>query len=447
MRSRDKAFVVSVTLGLGAVAVLVALLLFVGPRESPPEGGTPVPGEGTEKNGKPSLPKPVGSGEEKVRPLEDALKELEGTDDPRSVAVEMRKRAASDREYLLKLIALLSDESVPMRTREIIALVLGSLRDARARDALIAALRAGGTSAWIETLILALGLSKEETSFDHSVGDPFIVKHSSGLILYLWDPGLAEAAVDAVVPFLDHDEKALRYAAWRSLQPVIRMTAASPPMEKPTEVMEKVRKPFLEALRREQVETMRAQYADTLAEWAKFFPASLPEQQQTVAVLIDVALEDEAKTVRFLTKDALWDTNLPAAEWKRLVGAAFEEDFDTRTWATEVVAHQVGMVRKQDADQVWDIFAEGLEDPNPKIREFAARDLSWAKLSGGEKLLLRGLEDAEWNVRNASAQALRQYPATEEVVAALEKVSREDPNGHVRETAAECLKWFEKRPK
>ncbi|MHC4607157.1 MAG: HEAT repeat domain-containing protein [Planctomycetota bacterium] len=435
MKGPQKAALAAVVLAVGVLVVLLAILTGR-PPENERETVPPARPAGSDPAETPS-PSPD------TRTLPDLLAEIRAASNLEALATELRAEAVADREFLRALIALLSDGTADARSRQVAAIVLGTIDDREAQDALLAALKAGGDAAWIRTLILALGSNRERpTPFDVGDKGPFVVQHEeTGLCFRVRDPDLDESVIDAVLPHLGHADRDVRYAAERALRNVIWLTPDRPVPDAPTPGMEKVRAAFVDALREDPDETMKAAFAHQLAEWTAFFPDA-----DTVAAVVDAAMQEEAGTVRFRTKEPLGRTDIPAEQWRILLDAALKESFDTRTWAIEVVASRVGRLPEEHRDAFRHVFELGIRDSDPKVRQYAARDLAKARIPGGEQLLLETLQDAEWNVRVASAKALEDYPATDEVVGKLEQASRSDPSEHVRKAAEKTLLWFRKRP-
>jgi hypothetical protein len=421
--------------GLCAAGALAAFLLAVGrggAREPEPSAARPVESSRPARTASSTIP---------ARPTIPAgttalsrLAQEEG--DAAEPATELRAEALASRDALRALIARLSDPGLDPRLRDRIAFVLGSIADFEAEQALAAELRKGGEPDRLAALILALGLNKKiEEPFDEGPDAPYVVDHASGLRLFVYNAFADEPLVDLIASHLDHESDAVRRAAHRALQATllfeadVRDLAGEP-------AMGRVRNAFMERVRTEPVEGLRAAFAQALSEWTALSKDSA-ERRRTQEALVDAALEPEASTIRLRTQAGLAASTLPPDQRRRLLEAASGGgEPDTRGWAMGVLAAHASKMPEEEREALRRALAAGLEEGDAKVREWAARSLG--RVAGSDAALTKALGDPAWHVRAAAARALtgtRDAEARE----ALSRAAAADVDERVRSAAAQAL--------
>lgn len=364
-----------------------------------------------------------------------ALRELQQADDPAPAATELRARGLASKDFLRALIAKMDDTAADRVLRDRLALILGSIADPEVEQALRLALARGGKPDRIATLLLALGMGKTlEDPFGEDRDAPYVISHASGLKVFVFQAIADDLLVDEIGGHLSHESDAVRRAAHRALQGTLLFEADRRELaDEPA--MRGVRTQFLERLRGEPVEGLRAAFAQSLAEWASRSGHS-KEKQETLGRLVESALEGEATTVRLRTAAGLSNSDLGEPLRRRLNEAVRQGSFDTRTWAMGVLSAQVPRMSAPELDAYRGALLDGLKDPEAKVREHAMR--SMARVPGSEPLVVQAMSDEAWNVRVAAAQALK-GTASRESRQALERLRDHDSDERVRKAAAETL--------
>jgi len=364
----------------------------------------------------------------------------------KALARGWRLRALESQAFQRRLISGLEDPRLFRQVREVIALILGSIPSPRARAALADLLGRGGDPAWLVTLILALGqFDAAEDPFAQESGAPYVVRHSSGLLVREHQLFEDRAVLDTLKRCLIHVDVAVRRASIQAL----RRTLAESGIREPEagaratwRAGEAVRQAFLELLEVETMPEIRVVLAHELAAWAADAP-SARERNHTLSKLIEVSLLPEESGVRLRIGLSLQRAPLTSAQLARLRQALEGDDFDTRTWSIDILAAQVFRLRGSPRRVVRELLIRTAEDPDPKIREAVARILD--KLDRTERLLIGLLSDPAWHVRVTAARALggRRSPA---VRRALERVRSEDRDWHVRQAALRALRQPSRQP-
>jgi hypothetical protein len=339
----------------------------------------------------------------------------------RLLAAGLRAKARSSPAAFDQLLTDLADAASPMRYRELVALVLGSLDDPRAQAALLQALQSSRDDGWSATLLHALGAAKgsgeDDEIFDFP-DSPFVYE-ISGLRLEIRTELASSTARAIVSAFLDQGGPELRRAAARTL---LHSTAHAD-----------VRGRFGELLDREGDDGLRSGYAHALASWAARQPGTSREREAIVARILDIGLGREDAAVRFRSEGPLGSAALTAVELGRLAGAAGVPPMERQLWSLSILS-------RQTATHPGDVEAACLQAAAPacpdKVRESAARTLGSIRTSTSDAALIGMLSDAAWNVRLTAARSLKGRPGAG---TALAQAASADADARVREAARESL--------
>ena len=334
----------------------------------------------------------------------------------------MRSKARQEPASFEQMLRDLRDSALPAEYRRMVALVLGTLENSRAQQALAAALQESKDDDWSTVLLHALGAEKVGDEDDEIFGlpdSPFVYE-LSGLRLTirsdLADPGIRRT----VLGFLDHAEVDVRRAAARAL---LHSTAH-----------EDLRRHFLERIPREPDEGLRAGYGHALATWVAGGPVTSPERGDVLRAVVDAALLPGNEGLRFRVESPLSRVPLPPTEIGRLAEAALQPPMERQLWSLTVLSKQSSSAPATVEDVCRRLATPGSDE---KVREYAARGLGGIRTSSSETTLLALLQDTSWSVRLAAAQGLAKRPGA---AVALTQAASADPDERVRRAARDALK-------
>jgi len=375
-------------------------------------------------------------------PLLDALADALGSKDVgriRDAANAVRQKAIHDPEYLRALGAAVTEGGRSMETREVAALILGTIQNPEATKLLVASMAKVSDPGLLRCIVNAIGSWKEPD--DHKsfggLDNPSVVEHASGLQIMvktqITDPAAVAALLDLMKTTGDDE---LRTDVARALRLSLDQ--------------ERVRAAFLDAVVHGYDLKTTAQLGSALSGWAAAQPDERsPETTRVVDVLLGLAEKPEQANLRFLSEASLGGMTLSKAELDKTAAVLQKsKDFDVRYWAMSMMNRQARVQTGVEREAVKTICLSAITvEREGKLRELAAQGLGNMPEdpAASGALLATVQQDPEWNVRDAAAEALGGQINQPAVIATLEKVAAEDPNETVRQTAAKSLAQVRER--
>jgi HEAT repeat protein len=387
----------AILLLLAPLALLALLLLNRKPEVVPP---VPAPPQ------VPAAPRPFATQPPRLPPLPDA---------PRSEqAAFLRSQARTDPKTLERLIQEVGNPSLSPESRALAALILGTLDDPRALQALLNELQVSRDPAWTRVLLHAIGAKKtgeDDDAFDLPPDSPYVYE-IAGLHLCIHTDLRDDLARRVVSGFLSDAEIEVRRAAARS---VIHSADHAD-----------LRSVFVERLREETDDGIRAGCGHALAEWTAGNP-----DREVVGALLRAASSPDDGALRFRIEEPLRRTSLTSDETRAIAALALEGRPDQQLWSLSVLRGR--------ADPAVEAACLKLTGPTSesKVREYAAETLAGFKTDTAGAALLRLIQDPEWNVRAGAARGLAGRPSARAI---LEQTASADPDERVKKAAAETLR-------
>lgn len=339
---------------------------------------------------------------------------------PDSSPAALRRLARESGDSLRELIARLSDPTLDRETWARVALVLGSLSDEAAWQALFGALTGATDPFRIRVLLLAIGSDREYPEDDRFsfAGRPWAVE-VAGLQVLIHHDLTRDDARRLVASFLGHADAEVRRAAIAALYASMDHADA--------------RGAMIRSLESEPEPDARAHAGKSLAEWVAGAPG--PERTDLLARLLREGGRAEQGELRLRTQQHFFDASLSGEEARTFLALAGSGPDDARRWGLEIAARNArGDLELPVVQAAGAILSR---DPGAKLRETAARVLGgFPNRPEAAAGLLGALEDPAWHVRVQAVRAIRRFPKSPARAKALERAAA-DADERVRRAAGD----------
>jgi len=355
-------------------------------------------------------------------------------------ARELRARLlGADRATLEALAALLLDDGLPVRLRQALAVVLGSLPGERALALLAAALeRCAGPPELVRSLLVAIGEARTGPGAGRfAEGDRAnAFADGSGLAPYVAGPIGHDGARRAAVERLEDKDVETRRTAARVLRDSRRAA--------------EVHQALVERLGAEDDDEAAGEVASALGATALETDRDDPARAEALEAMLAAAPKRGRDVARFRMETALGSTALEPDEEREIVRLIDHADPNVQLFALEVIYRRLASGVQDPLTGIPDLEAAVATalapGRDPKVRETAARALGpVADRKAATTALVQALAaDPLPKVRAAAARALGAFaaggrPLPEPAVAALEAAAAADVDAEAREAARAAL--------
>jgi HEAT repeat protein len=283
----------------------------------------------------------------------------------------------------------------------------------------------------MRALLLALGCDRtsgEDDDIFDLPDTPRVLSIPVGLSVRIGG-AVAESEIrDVMVPHLRQSEAGVRWAAALALAD----SAGFP----------EVRAAFLDSVRSERDPATQGELGKALADWAAGQAAESADRLGIFSAILEGADRPEAASLRLRSEEGMKRMAWTSPEVRLMAGRIESGTLDQKRWAIAVLAGAAARSDLPDRSVVLDVFSKASASASEaKVREFAVSGLvAFPEDARACQILLGSLRDPAWHVRSAAVRALGRNERTPEILAALQRVEREDPDERVRRAAGETRK-------